>query len=163
MAVLLGTLLVAGCEKEPKLSVDDLPYWKWRQLTEIDPITDVESRSAILTSGPVSDGGYKPAELHFRCLSGKFDVYVSWSRYIGSKPRVDTRIDSDLHEPNVWGGSTDGTVSFYPFVSRAFLNRLAESKTYLVRVDSSNSPVTAKFETSNVKEQIRSVRAACNI
>lgn len=163
--VLLTSLILVGCKEDKKESVlQDLPYWKWKTVTNKDPMTDVESTSVFLTSGPISDGTYAPAELHFRCTQGLFEVYVGWRKYMGSgKHSVTTRVDDDQAEPNKWDASSDGRTSFYPFADSRFLDRLSKSTTYLVQVDNRGEKLRAKFNTSAMSSEVAKVRSECNI
>lgn len=164
LAVLALAILVAGCEKEKSMDVlAGLPYWKWVHSESKDELTDAISRSSVLSSGPISDGNVAPVEMHFRCSAGKMDFYLSWNRRIEPDPLVDTRVDSDSHEPNKWEASVDRRSTFYPFLSSAFLDRLAASKSYVARTSTSSGEITAKFDTTQVLKETQKLRADCKI
>lgn len=147
-------LSVSGCGEKAPPSQIDLPYGKWSHFKNKDPITDVESISIVLSSQPLADGDLTPAELHVRCLGGNLEIYVSWNRYIGSEHNVDSRIDSDQHQPNKWSASSDGKSSFYPYVDKDYLKRIRSSEKYIVRVESfGGRSLTAHFNTTKLNEE----------
>ncbi|MBA6044024.1 MULTISPECIES: hypothetical protein [Pseudomonas] len=163
-AVMVLAIFVMGCEKEREKDVlAGLPYWKWAHFESKDELTDAISRSSVLNSGPISDGNAAPVEMHFRCAAGKMDFYLSWNRRIDPDSLVDTRVDSDSHEPNKWGASGDRTSSFYPFLTSAFLDRLSASKSYVARTSTSSGEITAKFDTTQVLKETQKLRADCKI
>lgn len=164
IAIVLLAIFVTGCEKEKVEDLlDQLPYWKWVHSEGKDELTDVLYKSSVLKSGPISDGNSAPVEMHFRCAAGKMDFYLSWNRQIEPDSLVDSRVDSDQHEPNKWEASTDRRSSFYPFLTSSFLDRLAASKSYVARASTSSGEITAKFDTSKVLNETKEVRAACSI
>ena len=159
--VALG-ISVSGCGEESPSIKMDLPYGKWSHFNKKDPVTDVESTSVVLSSQPLSDGDLTPAELHIRCLGGALEVYVSWNRYIGSEHNVDSRVDSDQHEPNRWSASSDGKSSFYPYVDKQYLDRLRSSDIYIVRVETFGGKIiTANFNTKKLNEEAGPAIDAC--
>ena len=164
IAVMVATVLIAGCEKQKSDEVlTDLPYGKWVHIENKDALTDIKTSSTILKSWPVSDGNPSPVEMHFRCSEGRLDFYLSWNRYVGSDPLVDTRIDSDPHQPNTWEASTNGESTFYPFFNSAYLDRLASSTSYIARVSAPDRDITAKFDTSKLQQETKTIREECKI
>lgn len=164
IAFVVAVFSVSGCEKQSGEDLlSQLPYWKWVHSESKDALTDSKFTSAVLKSGPVSDGAAAPAEMHFRCSGGKMDFYISWNRYVGSDPLVDTRVDNDMHEPSRWHGSADGKTTFYPFFSASFLDRLSASKSYVARVSAPAGEITAKFDTSKVLKETKGIRDECSI
>lgn len=157
-ALVFMSIIFSGCGEKPPPKNVAQAQGKWTHFKERDQVTDVERLSAVLRS----DAGGAPAELHVRCAQGKLEVYVSWNRYIGQVHEVDARIDSDQHEPNKWSASTDGKSSFYPFVSRKYLDRIGASSRYLVRVKTfSGEEVTAEFDTSKFGDEAGSIISQC--
>ena len=161
IALLLIFAALSGCEEKPKSALDDLPYWKWKHVSNIDPITDVESVSAVLSSGPLGDGSFSPAELHYRCRGGEFEVYVAWNRYVGIDRKVTSRIDKDPVSTSSWGWSGDGKVSFYPGSSVELANKLALSKSFHVRVNAVGGELTARFDNPGISSEVSGVREKC--
>ncbi|WP_236238369.1 hypothetical protein [Pseudomonas faucium] len=157
--LVLATL--SGCEEKPKSALDDLPYWKWKHVSNIDPITDLESVSAVLSSGPLGDGSFSPAELHYRCKGGVFEVYVAWNRYVGTDRQVTSRIDKDPASTSSWGWSEDGKVSFYSGNSVELANRLALSKSFYVRISAVGGELTARFDNPGIISEVSDVRQKC--
>lgn len=161
-AVLFCAIAASGCEKRDDAVKIDAPKSKWVNSHTKDPIDDSESISVVLGSDSMSDGRGVPAELHLRCSAGKLEVYISWNRYIGSEHFLDTRIDSDPHEPNKWWASSDGKSSFYPFVAPGYLKRLRSSSMYAARVEISGAnPVTAMFDTSRLEVEAGPLIDSC--
>lgn len=163
IALLLGAFAVTGCEKEPRSALDDLRYWKWQHLSSVDPITDVEYTSAILSSGPISDASLAPAELHFRCRAGEFEIYVAWNRYVGPGQQVVSRIDKEAPDTSAWSWSSNGKISFYPRDSIDLADKLSKSKTYVVRVNNRGMELTANFDKVGSPSEISGVRKKCGI
>lgn len=163
-SIMVTALLITGCDSPKNDDVlERLPYWKWAHYESKDEITDIKSSSAVLKSGPVMDGNTSPVEMHFRCLDGKFDFYLSWNRYVEDDPLVDTRIDNDAHQSSKWEVSTDRKSTFNLLTTSVFLDRLAASKTYLARVSTATGNITAKFDTSQVRKETKSIREECKI
>lgn len=160
--VLICAIAASGCEKREDVVIVETPKSKWAHVHNKDPIDDTESVSAVLRSDSTSDGRGIPAELHLRCSSGTLEVYISWNRYIGTKHLLDTRVDSDPHEPNKWWASSDGKSSFYPFVAPGYLKRLRSSSMYAARVEiSGGNPVTAIFDTSELEVEVGPLIDSC--
>ncbi len=161
IAIFLALAALSGCEKKPKSALDDLPYWKWKHVSSIDPVTDLESISAVLSSGPLGDSSLSPAELHYRCRGGAFEIYVAWKRYIGSGVQVTTRIDKEQASTSSWEWDGDKKVAFYPGNIEELANKLASSKTYYVRVNSPGGELTARFENPGAVAEVSAVREKC--
>ena len=152
---------LSGCEEKPKSALDDLPYWKWKHFSNVDPVTDRESISAVLSSGPIGGSSLSPAELHYRCSDGVFEIYVAWNRYIGSDVQVTTRIDKDPASTSSWGWSDSKKVSFYPGNAMELADKLAASKTLYVRVNPEGGELTARFDNPGAVSEVSAVRGKC--
>jgi type VI secretion system protein VasI len=97
-----------------------------------------------------------------RCQRAKTELAINWDNYLGSKPRVMTRIGAGEAETKTWLVAPDNNTSILPGDSIGFIKRMLTAEKFVAQVTPfSNTPVTAVFDTAGLDEAIKPVEEVC--
>jgi len=136
---------------------------EWRLSTEQNPIDDTRTVTLSLaaTSGQSRLGD--AIGLIVRCQSGKINVYIVWSSYLGlEKTPVTTRLGTGDAKIQQWLLSTDNQATFYPGNAEAFLGQLLSSDRLVAQTTPYNeSPITAVFDLAGLSAAVKPLREVC--
>jgi len=100
--------------------------------------------------------------LAVRCQRAKTEVAINWDSYLGSKPRVMTRIGTGEPETKTWLVAPDNNTSILPGDSIGFIKRMMTTDKFVAQVTPfSNTPITAVFDTAGLDEAIKPIEGVC--
>ncbi|HET9636712.1 MAG TPA: type VI secretion system-associated protein TagO [Gemmatimonadaceae bacterium] len=102
--------------------------------------------------------------LILRCSRKKTDAYIVWNDFLGTdETTVTTRVGKGQALAQSWTLSTDNKATFYPSNVVSFVKSLLQVDTLVARTTPySESPVTAIFVVTGLKEKIEPLQKACN-
>lgn len=130
---------------------------RWRVISQIDPLTDVDRSLAVLECDETDT--LRSCWMSIRCDEDQYDILVEPPQFIGSSTargrgvEVMYRFDRQEAARGSWNPSSTGTAVFVPGSTRtAFLQALAAADTLVVRVTTyTGSPTTATFTLEGVR------------
>lgn len=136
---------------------------KWLVTEDINPIDD--SKTVILRleadTSPSKRGG--PVTMVVRCKSNVTELFIDWNDYLGRKAVVTERVGNQEAMRHDWILSTDKGATFYPLSPIKLLKNMMGSKKFVAQTTPYNeSPVTAIFDTTGLKDAIKPLREVCN-
>ncbi len=135
---------------------------KWRVSVDVNPIDDSKTVTLILDAESGKNTRGKAVYLVARCKSNETDLYIGWNDYLGSEANVLTRVGSNKAITQRWSMSTDSQATFHgkPI---PFIKEILSSDKLVTQVTPYNeSPVTAIFNTSGLKNAVKPLRETCS-
>lgn len=137
-------------------------HGKWVVDAKTNPIDDSKTVTLLLTADEGSSRWGKPVVLVARCQSNATDLFIAWNDYLGSEADVLSRVGEAKAVTRRWSVSTDHKATFHPSPI-TFLKSMMEADKLVAQVTPYNeSPVTAVFNTSGLKNAIKPLRETCN-
>lgn len=135
---------------------------KWLVEVDTNPIDDSKKITMTLEADKGMSRFGKPIALAVRCESNTTDFYIIWHDYLGSRnPQVLTRIGQEKAKTSNWSLSTDNQVTFRNKPIK-FLHEMMSADQLIAQVTPYNeSPVTAIFDTTGMKNAIQPLRDTC--
>lgn len=135
---------------------------KWDVRSTVNPVDDSKTVILGLTADTGQSRWGKSVSLVIRCQSNSTELYINWNDYLGSDAYVLTRIGNSKATTSSWSLSTDKKATFRD-KPIPFIKRMMESDSFVAQVTPYNeSPVTAIFDTSGLKESISPLRETCH-
>jgi len=137
-------------------------HGKWVVDVKTNPIDDSKTVTLLLKADEGSSRWGKPVVLIARCQSNETDLFIAWNDYLGSEADVLSRVGEAKAVTRRWSISTDHKATFHPRPI-TFLKSMMEADKLVAQVTPYNeSPVTAVFNTSGLKNAIKPLRETCN-
>jgi len=135
---------------------------KWQVNIDKNPVDDSKTVSLVLNADSGKSAWNKKIFMVIRCKSNKTEMYINWRDYLGNKASVLTRIGDNKARTKTWGLSSDSKASFHPRGTIGFLNTMMKSNKFLAQITPySETPVTAIFNTTGLKNAIKPLRETC--
>jgi type VI secretion system protein VasI len=134
---------------------------KWKVSVDVNPIDDSKTVTLVLDADSGKNRWGTPVFLVARCKSNTTDLYIGWNDYLGSEADVLTRVGDNKAVTQRWSMSTDKKASFHrkPI---PFIKEMLTSPKLVAQVTPYNeSPVTAIFNTTGLKNAIKPLRETC--
>lgn len=134
----------------------------WDVSVKVNPIDDSKTVTLILKAESGISKWNRPYGLLVRCKSNETNVFIGWNEYLGREADVLTRIGSNKAVTQRWDMSTDSKATFHP-KPIAFLKEMLTTDKLVAQVTPYNeSPATAIFNTTGLKNAIKPLRETCN-
>lgn len=127
---------------------------KWAVDVKADPLDDSK---VIMISNRAEDGDWlsRPTALVIRKEKDGLELYVCWSKYLGSEALVTMRVGKDEAETSQWAVSTDSHATFFPGSATDLLARMLKADQFVVRCTPySESPVTVVFDIRGLRKEL---------
>lgn len=100
-----------------------------------------------------------------RCENKRLLAFVVWDEFVGTRPRVEYRIDKQVPKELVWNSGSDGKSSFFP-PSRVieFIRFLEGHETLAAKVTPvGKAPLRAEFDIRGIDAALAPIREACDL
>lgn len=135
---------------------------RWLRQSKKDPLDDTETVTIMLVAESGTNRRGTAPTLFIRCKSGKVEVWINWSDYLGRSAYVTYRLGTATPEMREWDLSNTSSATFYPKNTIDFINQLAATDKFAAKITPYNeNPVTATFELTGLTEAVAPVKAAC--
>lgn len=157
-------LIFNPCMEKAHASETPLFKNKWAIDSEINPVDDSKTITAILVADEGENSkGQKPVLL-IRCKSNQTDLFINWNDYLGlDSTNVLTRIGKQEAVTKSWSISTNNKASFYPTSPISFIKDMMEAERLVVQIiPYAQNPITTIFNTRGLNEIIKPIANTCN-
>jgi len=142
----------------------------WFTDTKTNPVDDTTTVTAILDAKEGRSRFDGPVSLFIRCQSNTTEMYANWRSYLGNDSnsvyedwkRVTVRVGSEQAKEERWDVSTDSQATFAPGSPIALLKRMVEADQLVLQtVPYNESPITAVFDLTGIREAVSPVAKEC--
>lgn len=135
---------------------------KWQVGVETNPLDDSTSVFLMLVADSGTSTWGNRVSLVLRWESNKLEAYINWHDYLEDGTAVTWRIGTKEARTSVWGLSTDNEATFYPYDVAGFIQELLGTSRFVAQVTPyEESPITAVFDITGLKNAIRPLEKAC--
>lgn len=144
---------------------------KWLMSKRANPIDDTLTVTLSLTAEEGVSTLGEPVTFVARCKSNVTEAYAIWGEYLGSNAPSDqadvknivVRIGTSPAMTEKWAVSTDRTATFAPDWAGDLLKELlGQERLVLQTTPYGESPITAVFDVTGLKDQLGPLAEACN-
>ena len=135
---------------------------KWQVSVKTNPLDDSTTVALMLFADSGTSTWGDRVSLILRWQSNKLEAYINWHDYLEDGASVTWRVGTKEARRGVWGLSTDNEATFYPYDVTGFIQELLEATRFVAQVTPyEESPITAIFDITGLKDVIRPLEKAC--
>ena len=146
-----------------KITTNGNDNGKWHIQEQINPVDDTNTVFIFLDAD--SGKGKYGDTISFiaRCQSNKTEAYVKWESFLSTDNiNILTRIGENKATTETWDISSDRKASFRRKPIAFLKKMMGASKLILQTTPHGESPITAIFDTSGLKNAIQPLRKQCS-
>ena len=135
----------------------------WRVLEGVNPVDNTKTTIMFLAAESGKSKRGDVPDLIIRCKSNEINLYINWNEFLSTDDiKILTRMGDEKAEIKKWKPSFCKEKSFYPDSSVKFIRRMFKKNKFLAQVTPyGESPITAVFNTSGMKNIIKPLQENC--
>lgn len=144
-------------------NITDKSPGKWKRQDYINPLNDQKSLIIVLAADTGRSMLGAPYKLFIRCCNDGMEVFVDFGEFVHNEDvRVISRFDKAKAFGTRWPVSADNMAIFYKGGLLEYLEKIVNSKRFIVQVKAYQGAKTAIFDTRGIKAAIRPLQKACS-